>query len=157
MKLLELTKGKFTKVDDEDFERLTRWKWFASPKRQGLSEFYAARTGYRLGKKCTVWMHREILGAKPGQEVDHINRDCLDNRRLNLRICTHTQNQLNRKLNKNNKTGLRGVSLDSKGTNKKWHATISINGKTKSLGYFKTSQEAVSAYSLAYTFYHAII
>ena len=52
-----------------------------------------------------VYLHRLIMGAKKGEFVDHINGNCLDNRKCNLRICTQQQNNRNRAISKNNKTG----------------------------------------------------
>jgi hypothetical protein len=71
-------------------------------------------------------LHRIILEAKKGEHCDHINGDTLDNRRLNLRICSHAQNMANRKISKNNKTGVKGVYLVGNGI---FRAEIRKNSK----------------------------
>lgn len=96
---------------------------------------------YINGKNDAI--HRVIMGKKPGYEVDHINRDKLDNRRSNLRFVTHQQNLSNRngwgKLPK-------GVYLDpGRGRIKKYKAMRRINGKTVSFGYHLTVEDAVEA------------
>jgi hypothetical protein len=76
-----------------------------------------------------------FLGHIPnsnGLEVDHINMDGLDNRRANLRICTHQENNLNKKISRNNTSGYKGVSWDK--WHKKWRSYISVNGKMIRLG-----------------------
>ncbi len=92
-RLIPLTQGKFTVVDAEDYERLSRHKWCAAKNREN---FYAHR--YRDG--TIVNMHREIMGAPKGVVCDHKNHDCLDNRKSNLRLCTNAQNQYNKKAKK---------------------------------------------------------
>ena len=72
-------------------------------------------------------MHRYILNLKKGDMIDHINGNGLDNRRSNLRICTHTQNQANRRLSKNNTSGYKGVWWS--GINNKWISVIAYQNK----------------------------
>ena len=144
MKTIELTKGYVALVDDADFEWLSQRKWCASYERNGNA--YALR-GYRSGdRKRTIKMHREIMGAKPGQQVDHKNGDTLDNRRANLRICTQSQNNMNR----HTRTGTsryKGVCWSK--AKRKWQAGIQVDGKTKFLGYFHNEIEAARAYDVA--------
>jgi hypothetical protein len=78
-------------------------------------------------------------------QVDHINGNGLDNRKENLRICSHSENQWNRTKYKNNKSGYKGVFFHSKTGH--WEAGIRINGKREYLGVFNTPQEASLAYS----------
>jgi hypothetical protein len=87
------------------------------------------------------------MGATTGQEVDHINGNGLDNRRVNLRICPHFKNARNRRLNINSSSGLKGVSFELRLG--KFRARISINGRLKHLGCFNTAQEAARAYDCA--------
>lgn len=87
-----------------------------------------------------VRLHRWLIGCPEGLEVDHINHNTLDNRKSNLRICTTFENQMNKT---NNSSGCVGVRWHSQG--KKWNARIVINGKEKSLGMFKTFDDAVNA------------
>jgi hypothetical protein len=83
---IELTKGMRTLVDDEDHEWLSQWKWQAH---KSSTLWYAVRTG-------TIRMHRLILGLEKSDKrvVDHLNKDSLDNRRANLRICTIHENNI---------------------------------------------------------------
>lgn len=96
---IKLTKGYETIVDEQDFEYLSQHRWKALVTK-GL--VYAARTKMlsgRLSSGCRrstiVLMHRVIIGAKTGEQVDHRNTDTLDNRRKNLRIATVRQNAAN--------------------------------------------------------------
>ncbi|MDT3768186.1 HNH endonuclease [Gleimia hominis] len=98
--------------------------------------------------KNQILMHRLITGAKPGQIVDHINRDRLDNRTENLRICTQQENSYNRSAQANSKSGLKGVCQLSNGT---WQAQIMVNRKAYYLGRFPTAREAADAYDRAAT------
>ena len=94
---IEDVKNTYAIVDDEDYKTLSRYHWF----------IYIGGYTYNpdLGQ-----MHRFILNAtNPDLVVDHINHDRLDNRRENLRICTQQQNQFNRSVRRDNKTGYKGV------------------------------------------------
>jgi hypothetical protein len=139
MKLIKLTKGKFAKVDDRDFEWLSQFKWCLSR--------YAIRsvTTHSSPKQKQIRMHNDIMNPPEGMIVDHINCDPLDNRRINLRICTPDQNQINKGIPRNNKVGIKGVCKESmaKRRNKPWRAFI----RGKLIGYFKTPQEAGIAYN----------
>ncbi len=88
-----------------------------------------------------------IRGYWPRSQVDHWDENGLNNRWLNLRECTRSQNQANRGPNKNNKLGIKGVHKKKKSG--KYQAKININGKTVSLGYYNTPQKAARAYQKA--------
>src|SRR3972149_6021810 len=111
MKKIKLTKDEFALVDDEDFEYLNQFAWQCSP----LG--YATR---RIG------MHREIIKTPKGMYTDHINGNPLDNRKENLRIVTFSQNMLNRKRYKNNKSGHKGVVWNK--DRQKWRVRIDVKG-----------------------------
>lgn len=83
MKEIKLTRGLKAMVDDEDFAKLNSVKWCAH------SAGYAYRTGGQL-------MHRIIMNAPDNLHIDHINGNRLDNRKCNLRLCTRSQNALNK-------------------------------------------------------------
>jgi hypothetical protein len=83
---LELTGGDYALVSEEDYEDLSRWRWRRNP------GGYAQRGGTVDGKQVTVYMHRYIMKPGEWQTVDHINRNRLDNRRSNLRVCTYSEN-----------------------------------------------------------------
>jgi hypothetical protein len=129
MKKIALTKGMETLVDDADFEWLSAIPWRADPV---SGRFYAAT------QPAPIRMHRLIMNAGPGQVVDHINGNPLDNRRENLRLCSHAQNMFNSKKPSTNTTGYVGVIRKRK----KFAAMISINDKSTYLGTFDTAKEA---------------
>lgn len=141
VKEIKLTKGLISIVDEEDFEVINHFKWRAQKAR---GKFYAAREDYSNGKR-TVLMHRAIINAPNNLEVDHINGDTLDNRRVNLRLATTQQNQFNKKYPyKNNKLGIKGVYWHKKCN--KYQASIRHNHRTIYLGLFESSTDADKAY-----------
>ena len=100
----------------------------------------------RLGGK-SYQMHRlawlYVHGAWPDGQIDHINGDRTDNRISNLRDVSHVENGRNQKLGATNKSGANGVHWFS--SRKKWRAAITVNGKSRHLGYFDTVAEASEA------------
>lgn len=146
MKKIKLTQDKYAIVDDWNYEWLNQWKWYALKNRNTC---YAVRASYANGKQQTISMHRVILGLKPGDGkiTDHINRNGLDNRELNLRIVTNQQNHFNQKNTK-------GYSWNKK--DKKWEAYIGINGKNIYLGSFDDEKDACKAYLEAKMKYHNV-
>src|SRR5690606_12560496 len=133
-------------VDDDDYEWLSQWKWCALV-RKATKNVYAKRVEHRDGRPVTVYMHRVIAGAGSGESVDHIDRNTLNNQRANLRIVTHQENMMNLKVQRNNKTGFRGVSWDK--SRQKWAASISHRKVKKNLGRYDTPEDAARAYDLA--------
>lgn len=111
MKVIELTKGHVAIVDDEDFAQLAQYRWCVTTNGHGL--LYAMR---RIGKK-PVYMHRVILNASHGIEIDHKNGDTLDNRRSNLRLATRRQNACNKKVTSNSLLQVKGVSYNEAAVN----------------------------------------
>lgn len=153
MKLIPLTQGQFAKVDDADFESLSKFKWCASWCAR-LGSFYALRGIWKNanGKQGTVKMHRFLMSGD-SEAIDHINHDTLDNRRENLRACSQSQNMFNRsRLPKNNTSGICGVKYSE--SRKKWITRINAYGKGITIGYFLTCEEAVAARSEASKKYH---
>lgn len=148
MKRIKLTQGKFAIVDDEDYEWLSQYKWCATKK---PNTYYAQRGIYLSGRKNPkvrqVKMHRQILNAKTGEDVDHRDRNGLNNTRSNLRICTRTQNLSNQRKKKNCSSLFKGASWNK--VKKKWQSRIGINHKQKHLGYFDDEIEAAKAYDKA--------
>lgn len=147
MKEIKLTRSRITIVDDEEFEKLNQFKWRAHGHSNNC---YAVRT-FRFNKnekQIDIIMHREILNAKKGISVDHVNGDRLDNRKENLRLATCAENRYNQKhANSNNKLGIKGVSYTKEG--KKFWARIKINNKFIYLGSFGVMGDADSAYRKA--------
>ena len=145
-KIIRLTKGQAAIVDDEDYESLSKWNWYAQWSAFTKS-FYAARGSRKAGRR-TILMHRELLGLTSGSKLcaDHINRDTLDNRRSNLRVATRSQNRVNSRLRCDSLTGFKGVSNSKSG---RYRAQIRNKGKNTYLGTFDTPEEAFGVYSLA--------
>jgi len=146
VKTIPLTKGEVAIVDDADYEELMQWSWTCLVTK-GRKYARRGERDRRAGTQTCIYMHRQIMNAPEGVEVDHRVGDGLDNRRANLRLCTHSQNLCNAKVNAGNKSGFRGVSFDA--AKRKWYASIRVNGKTKAIGKFNTALEAASAWNMA--------
>ena len=142
MKTIALTRGKVTIVDEEDFEELNKYKWHAR-----IQTYTGAFRAKRYGNPIEVDMARQIMNCPPGLEVDHINGNLLDNRRCNLRICTHGENMRNRKLQKNNTTGYRGVTMVH--PSKRYTAQIYEKRRKIHIGTYDTPEDAARAYNVA--------
>lgn len=142
MKQIPLTKGCIALVDDEDFDRISQFNWC-------VLEFknikYAVRNSPReKGKKRKlIMMHREILGVKDSKKyIDHKDHNGLNNQKQNLRPGKSEHNQYNRRASGASK--YLGVCWDK--FTSKWKAQISISGKNKYIGRYKTESEAAKAY-----------
>ena len=141
MKLIALTQGQFAKVDDEDFDNLSRVRWCAQYSKNSDSFYAKSRSSRTLGKPKTIYLHRLIMGFPEGMKVDHKNGDTLDCQKSNLRICTNSENLMNRKgATSASKSGVRGVCWHN--VAKKWRAEICINRRTKYLGLFADIEDA---------------
>lgn len=129
--------GKFVIVDDCNFEYFSTLSWTLSSE------------GYVLGRinNKEIIMHRYIMG-NPASDIDHRNRNKLDNRRVNLRTCTSSQNISNtiRTKSVHPEIKYRGI-YETK--YHKWHAAIIVNGKKLHLGSFGTQVLAARAYDQA--------
>lgn len=141
MKTIPLTRGCVAIVDDEDYEFLAQWKWYALKQ---PNTYYAARDIRVNGKKKTVWMHRLINNTPDGFLTDHKNGDGLDNQKTNLRTATHQQNMFNSARHKKWSSKYRGVSWHI--LNKRWVAQITVNRCHMNLGSFTTEEAARDAY-----------
>jgi len=147
---IELSQGKCALVDDEDYERVMQFTWCAS--RCG-NNYYAMRP-LKRSQPETRLMHRFILNAPPEKETDHINGDGLDNRRANLRLCTHAENLRNRPKMGGRTSQHKGVCWHKK--NCRWAAYINVDGARIFLGYFVAEKEAYAAYCAAAAKYHGV-
>lgn len=102
-----------------------------------------------------VFLHRYITNTPKGMEVDHINGNGLDNRKVNLRICTRAENGRNRKMSIKNKSGYHGVHFaNTENRKKRWTAMIRFGGKKRYIGRYFTVEEAARAYDEKAKIYH---
>lgn len=124
-------------VDDDDYEFLKKFRWNVKRKKAGAKDFYYCT---RINGEKIGMAHLIIPEAI---QIDHKNHDTCDNRKINLRSCTHTQNCQNR-IKKIGKSKFKGVYWDK--VKSKWKAIIKDKGKGISLGYFKSEKEAALAY-----------
>lgn len=125
-------------VDDDKLYLLSKYHWY-TPKTNRNTIYAMAYIDRKI-----VLLHRLIMGAKPGQIVDHINGNGLDNRRSNLRFASRSQNKANTSKYKNNTSGYKGVIYDK--DRNCWRAQISINGKCKKLTRHRDIIDAAKAY-----------
>jgi len=139
---IPLSSGQVALIDKEDFDKIKDYGWYARFDKVGKT-FYAI-TGTH---GTTLPMHRLILNALDSFVVDHIDHNGLNNRKSNIRICTQSQNCMNKIAQSNNTSGYRGVSFH-KGKNK-YQATIMVNRKQMYLGTFNTALEASETYQAA--------
>lgn len=138
MKTIALSQGKVALVSDEDYETLSQFNWYAY---KDLRTYYAQRqVSAPDGQRTVIRMHHAICG----KGADHINGDGLDNRRENLRRCTHQQNTFNTRSRNDSTSHYKGVSWKMEAS--KWVAQIQVNGKKKHLGYFVNEDDAARAY-----------
>jgi hypothetical protein len=138
-------------IDDEDYLRFVEnGPWYIDKNKKGLYVRHNALRQYKYQR--AILLHRLIINASQEVEIDHINGNTLDNRKCNLRICTHSENAKNRKRNENNTSGYKGVGFLKH--NRKWRSRIRVNGKKIYLGCFNTAEEAHRAYCEASKKYH---
>lgn len=129
--------GGYFIFDLEDYDKLKQYTW----SKRGCG--YASSSKRIDGKVKAIIAARLILDVDDlGLEVDHINGNPSDNRKLNLRIVSHLENMQNKKIYKNNASGIIGVSQRRNG---KWYARIMVDGNEMWLGTFETKEDAVAA------------
>ena len=133
MKKIELTKGKFAIVDDCDYYWISKFSWYAQKVTHKTKTVYYASRCSGNGKKQLL-MHRILLGLHEGDshQVDHINGNGIDNRRVNLRMSTRSQNAHNRSKFAG-KSKYVGVCWSNH--NKMWMATLSCKGHKRRYFY----------------------
>jgi hypothetical protein len=146
-----LGEGKFTIVDPHDFYWLNSFHWCV---KQNGPRIYAVRlTNGSDNRTRILSLHREIMKAPPALLVDHRNSNGLDNRRANLRLATHSQNQCNKgKSRPNSSSRFIGVYFEKRSS--RWVAKIVLHGKRIWLGRFNDELAAAHAYDAAAMKYH---
>jgi len=151
MKLIPLTRGKFTKVDDEDFDFLNQWKWCA---RKAPHTYYAVRCiGRKPQSPITIRMHRVIMDEiNPKVLIDHKDGDGLNNQKFNLRKANSSQNSSNR--TKRVPASSKYLGVHFRKNENKWQAKIRHNKQYISLGYFDNEVDAAIAYNAGAKKYH---
>jgi hypothetical protein len=144
--LVPLTRGHFAVIDREDIPLINDRNWAAA--RLGSRKMVYAQANATKDKPYAL-MHRIILGVTDERQVDHKDLDPLNNRKSNLRIATHSQNQQNTAVRMNSRTGFKGVRYVPR--SKLWVARICVNRRRISLGCFHSPEEAAAAYDVAAT------
>lgn len=139
MKTVNLTRGKVTFIDDEDYELISKYRWYA----------ILARGHWYASAHIESWsslngMHRLIMSPKDNEVIDHVNGNGLDNQRSNLRICSHRQNIVNSKKRSGTSSEFKGVTWHCG----KWQASIQTNRKSFYLGRYSDENEAAMAYDV---------
>jgi hypothetical protein len=129
--------------DKEDFELIKYYYWYAKKNNYIVTEW----------RETSLLLHRLIMNFQnsSNMDIDHKNKHPEDNRKENLRFCTHTENNRNKSMNKNNKTGISGVYWRKDSNN--YSSYITINRKRKSLGSFENIEDAIIARLQAEAYY----
>jgi hypothetical protein len=145
MREILLSRGLTALVDDEDYEELVRYRWYAHNPDNGRI-FYAKTNLPRIINKprTQLWMHKILLNPPKGMEVDHIDGNGLNNQKSNLRVVTHRENQQNFHIIKTSR--FPGVALRPSG---KWISYITLKGKWRYLGTFVNEIDAATTYQVA--------
>jgi hypothetical protein len=148
---IPLGEGKFTIVDPRDFYSLNAFNW--CPKENGPRTYAVRLIADSNNRTKILSMHREIMDPPAGMLVDHRNRKTLDNRRENLRLATHSQNQCNKEKTAR-KTSSHFIGVFFEKHSGKWVARITSRGKKIWLGRFSSETDAAHAHDVAAKKYH---
>lgn len=135
---IALSQGKFAIVDAKDYDYLMQWHWHLT------AQGYAATNPGPRGNKTYILMHRLVNQTPQQKSTDHKNGDKLDNRKVNLRHCTHAENKWNKPKQSNNTSGYKGVCYCRRSNG--WIMQIR-RGDVKIHKRFKTKEEAALAYN----------
>jgi hypothetical protein len=140
---IPLTQGEVALIDDEDLPLVSQYTWSVARRRK---IDYAQTWGEWYGKRTIILMHRLLLDAPAGFEVDHRDGDGLNNCRSNLRLATHGQNLRNRGRTYNSATGYKGVIRNHRSSTYLFIAQIQCDNQNYHIGSFRTAEEAARAY-----------
>lgn len=138
MREIKLTQNKIAFVDDEDFDFLSKFKWYAV---KGSRTYYASR----FVERKEIRMHNILIKHKKRNFIDHIDHNGLNNQKSNLRVCTKQQNNMNKLPMKGGTSKFLGVCWSQRA--KKWRSTITHNGKNIHIGYYANEVDAAKAYN----------
>ena len=137
---IPISKNQFTLIDKKDYDKI-----------KSISGIYLgakySRTTNSYYVICSLPLHILLMGKKEGRVIDHKNHNTLDNRKSNLRFCTHVQNNGNRRKIKIGTSKFKGVSWCARA--KMWIARIHYKSRGYHLGYFSDEVEAAKAYDQA--------
>lgn len=137
--------GRVALIDEQDAVAVRGYSWWANPKR---SNIYVSTQAPRCGgRRPLIYLHRLIMAPPPGLVVDHIDGNGLNNLRNNLRLCSPSENCINRRIGKN-AAGYKGVRPMS-GAVGRFYAHITRDRTLYYLGAFATAEQAARAYDAA--------
>lgn len=143
MKTVLLPNGMMLIVDDADFAAISKFKWHTSP---SMHTMYAKRHAKdQTGKRIRVYIHRQLLEAKPGFYVDHIDGNGLNNQRSNLRLCTPSENSQHIMIKPSHGFHSKYIGVSYSIRMKKWSARATVRRKTTNIGWLDTESEAAAA------------
>lgn len=132
--------GRDVIIDDDDYDKVRSFSWCIT------KNGYVHGSKFRGEKRVRNYLHRLVMDACVGSEIDHKNSDKLDNRKSNLRFCNRSENSFGKK-NKKRRSIYRGVTVG--GTCWRAAAILSSGGKLTVIGSYKTELEAAIAYDIA--------
>lgn len=134
-----------TFIDTEDLEKVNSFQgsWYANFNQKTKNFYVVGNFRKPDGKYTLIGLHRFIMDPPDDKFVDHIDRNTLNNKKTNLRIVTLAENNQNFRIQRNNKSGERGVYWNKQ--YKKWEARVKCNGKFIYLGRYDTLDEAAMA------------
>lgn len=141
------------KVDDDLYDWLNQWKWYAKLNTT-TGKYYAARTlnGHNGATNKTLRMHNQILIPAPGCVIDHADTDTLNDQRDNLRQATKSNNGYNQLIRRNNTTGLKGISWHER--DQHYRVQVRVGDGKRVVRGFKTIEEAINFRDEMYKKYH---
>jgi len=153
MKLLALSgkygEGKFSEIDDIDFDMVSKYKWYLYYFK--TSSNYYIKRGFKInGKWKTIYLHKYIMNVDTA--IDHVDGNTLNNKRSNLRVCTHSGNSRNKKKNSNSQSKYKGVTKNTHPNRPYvyWKARIKLVDRSITLGNFPFNEEGEVLAAKAY-------
>lgn len=144
MKVISLNKGASCKIDDSDYEEISKYKWYLSDTGYPCRTQNGKRSGGKREPSKRIFMHRSLMNCPKGMVVDHINHDRTDNRRENLRICSVAENVRNSPTAR-----FRNVFKGVYKMGNRYKSSISYYGVQIHIGMYGTPTEAAQAYDVA--------